>query len=188
MARRGRDVRRHFGPFDCAFTERGGEARRDRRARGARRARSSSSPAAATARSTRSPNGILARRRRRGARRPAERDGRRLPAHARHARRARPTRRAPCARAHARDGRGPRHFSNDARRRRSRRFFVNVASFGMGGDVIRRVKDARGAARGRGARCSAARLSFAGGGPAGGAHLREALGARLARRRAGVAV
>ncbi len=62
------------------------------------------------------------------------------------------------------------------------RYFVNVASFGMGGEVIRRVKSREGLPAG------AARLL--GGTPllrrrglAGGRHLREAARARLARRR-----
>ncbi|HYE15535.1 MAG TPA: diacylglycerol kinase family protein [Pyrinomonadaceae bacterium] len=152
------DVRRHFGPFNCAFTEHAGHASEiaEREARAGRRliiACGGDGTASEVA------NGIL----RSGA--DAEfavlpsgtggdfRRTLRLPAGPAEA--ARALREGKTRRMDA--GRVTYHAEGGGE---ETRFFLNVASFGMGGDVIRRVKEGSWLAPG-GARVLGGRLSFA---------------------------
>ena len=152
------DVRRHFGPFEVAFTERGGEAAEiaEREARAGRRfviACGGDGTVSEVA------NGIL----RAGAGAelgvlPSGTGGdfrRTLGV---------PSRAADAARALrvgvTRVMDAGRVTFTDERGVEASRFFVNVASFGMGGDVIRRVKTRAGLPGGA-ARLLGGKLSFA---------------------------
>src|SRR5947209_2281124 len=140
------EVRRHFGPFEVAFTRRGGEAE-EIAEREARAGRALVVACGGDGTINEVVNGIL----RAGAR--AElgvlpsgtgSDFRRTLKI--------PTRAADAAR-HLRDGEtrvldaGRVHFTSEGGEEETR-FFLNVASFGMGGDVIRRVKERAGLSAG----------------------------------------
>ena len=152
------DVRRHFGPFEVAFTSRGGEAVEiaEREARAGRKliiACGGDGTVSEVA------NGIL--------RAGADAELGVLPSGTGGDFRRTlgvPTRAADAARA-LREGEtrlmdaGRVTFISDGGEEESR-FFVNVASFGMGGDVIKRVKSRAGPAASA-ARLLGGRLSFA---------------------------
>src|SRR5947209_20269209 len=151
-------VRRHFGPFEVVFTKRGGEAVEiaEREARAGRRLIVACGGDGTI---NEVANGIL----RAGARAelgvlPSGTGGdfrRTLKI---------PTRAAEAAR-HLRDGEtrvldaGRVHFTSEGGEEETR-FFLNVASFGMGGDVIRRVKERAGLSAGA-SRLVGGRLTFA---------------------------
>lgn len=152
------EVRRHFGPFEVAFTRRGGEAE-EIAEREARAGRALVVACGGDGTINEVVNGIL----RAGARAelgvlPSGTGGdfrRTLKI---------PTRAADAAR-HLRDGEtrvldaGRVHFTSEGGEEETR-FFLNVASFGMGGDVIRRVKERAGLSAGA-SRLVGGRLTFA---------------------------
>jgi diacylglycerol kinase (ATP) len=152
------EVRRHFGPFEAALTRRGGEAE-EIAEREARAGRAFVVACGGDGTINEVANGLL----RAGAGAelgvlPSGTGGdfrRTLKI---------PTRAADAAR-HLRDGAtrvldaGRVRFTNEGGEEESR-FFLNVASFGMGGDVIRRVKERIGLPAGA-ARLLGGRLSFA---------------------------
>lgn len=156
------DVRRHFGPFEVAFTERGGEAV-EIAEREARAGRKLVIACGGDGTISEVANGILLARADSDA--DAElgllpsgtggdfRRSLRMPTRAADAAlalREGVTRRIDAGRVTFTNGRGERES----------RFFVNVASFGMGGEVIRRVKERSGLPAGA-SRLLGGKVSFA---------------------------